>query len=79
MVATATIDIEALRAARRKTGLTNMLVRQPFQVYADNYASTVFHPKNLLLKDGQARVPERGELTKWQLADIERLGKTGII
>lgn len=79
MVATATIDIEALRAARRRTGLTNMLVRQPFQLYADRYQETVFHPKNLLLKDGKVRVPEKGELTKFQLADIERLGKSGII
>jgi predicted amidohydrolase len=79
MVATATIDIEALRAARRKTGLTNMLVRQPFQLYAGNYASTVFHPKNLLLDGGRVRAPEKGELTKFQLADIERLGKSGII
>jgi predicted amidohydrolase len=79
MVATATIDIEALRAARRRTGLANMLVRQPFQLYADNYENTVFHPKNLLLADGKVRVPEKGESTRWQLADIERLGKSGII
>ncbi|GMW08009.1 MAG: nitrilase-related carbon-nitrogen hydrolase [Gammaproteobacteria bacterium] len=79
MVATATIDIEALRATRRRTGLTNMLVRQPFQLYAERYASTVFHPKNLLLRDGKARIPEKGELTKFQLADIERLGRDGLI
>ncbi|MBM4197293.1 MAG: nitrilase [Gammaproteobacteria bacterium] len=79
MVATATIDLAALRAARRKTGLTNMLVRQPFQVYAKSYAGAVFHPQNLLLKDGVVRVPERGELTANQLADIERLAKEGRI
>ncbi len=79
MVATATIDIEALRATRRRTGLTNMLVRQPFQLYAERYASTVFHPKNLLLSDGKVRVPGKGELTKFQLADIERLGRDGVI
>jgi predicted amidohydrolase len=79
MVATATLDLEALRAARRKTGLTNMLVRQPFQVYAEQYARTIFHPKNLLLADGRARAPEKGESTRWQLADIDRLSKNGII
>ena len=79
MVATATIDLDALRAARRKSGLTNMLVRQPFQVYAESYAKTVFHPKNLLLEDGKVRVPGKGEARGWQLADIERLGKNGII
>ena len=79
MVATATIDLDALRAARRKTGLTNMLVRQPFQAYASSYAKTVFHPANLLLEDGQVREPALGEPVKWQLADIERLGKAKII
>ena len=66
-------------AARRRTGLTNMLVRQPFQAYAESYAQTVFHQKNQLLKDGKVRVPEKGELTQWQVADIKRLGDKGII
>ncbi len=79
MVATATIDLEALRAARRKSGLTNMLVRQPFQAYAESYAKTVFHPKNLLLEGGKVRTPGKGEAVAWQLADIERLAKTGVI
>lgn len=79
MVATATIDLEALRAARRRGGLTNMLVRQPFQAYAESYAKTVFHPKNLLLAGGQVRVPDKGELTKFQQADIERLDRDGVI
>lgn len=74
MVACATLDIGALRATRRKTGLSNVLVRQPFQAYASMYAETVFHPANQLLdQDGRARVPAKGELTQWQRADIERL------
>jgi len=79
MVATATIDLDALRAARRRTGLTNMLVRQPFQAYAESYARTVFHPKNLLLAGAQVRVPEKGELARWQADDIGRLDREGII
>jgi predicted amidohydrolase len=79
MVATATIDLDALRAIRRRTGLTNMLVRQPFQAYAESYARSIFHPKNLLLKDGEARVPGKGESTAWQSADITRLSDAGII
>jgi len=79
MVATATIDIGALRAARRKTGLTNMLVRQPFQVYAKSYAATVFHPANNLLANGAVRSPDKGELTRLQVADIERLSRDGLI
>lgn len=79
MVASATIDLDALRAARRHTGLTNMLVRQPFQAYAESYARTVFHPANRLLDGGQVHTPARGELTRWQVADIEALGKARII
>jgi hypothetical protein len=79
MTAYATIDLDALRAVRRKTGLANVLVRQPFQAYADAYARTEFHPRNLLLGGGTVRVPERGELTTWQRADIERLAGQGRI
>lgn len=75
MVANATIDLAALRANRRKTGLTNMLVRQPFQAYAESYAATVFHEHNHLLEGGTVRVPEPGELQSWQQADIDRLAK----
>jgi predicted amidohydrolase len=79
MVAYATLDIEALRAARRKTGLTNMLVRQPFQAYAESYAGTEFHPRNLLLSGNDVRVPERRDFHGWQRADIERLARSGKI
>ncbi len=79
MVAYATIDLAALRACRRKTGLANVLARQPFQAYAETYAGTVFHPANLLLDGGRPRVPERGELVGWQQADIERLARLGLI
>ncbi|MEO8444591.1 MAG: nitrilase-related carbon-nitrogen hydrolase [Gammaproteobacteria bacterium] len=77
MVAYATIDLGALRACRRKTGLSNVLSRQPYQAYAASYRDTMFHAPNALLKDGVARVPERREFTEWQKADIERLAKAG--
>jgi predicted amidohydrolase len=79
MVAYATIDLAALRACRRKTGLTNVLVRQPLQAYAASYADTAFHPANLLLDGGTVRVPERREFSEWQRADIERLVKRGLL
>jgi predicted amidohydrolase len=79
MIANATIDIGALRACRQRTGLTNVLVRQPFQAYADSYRDTVFHPANLLLDKGTVRVPARGELSSLQQADIERLTRAGLI
>ena len=79
MVATATIDLGALRAARRRTGLTNMLVRQPFQAYAASYAATVFHAHNGLLAGGRPRAPAKGEMAGWQQADIDRLARDGVI
>lgn len=77
MVAYATIDLGALRACRRKTGLTNVLVRQPLQAYAESYRATTIHPANLLLDGGTVRAPERREFSDWQRADIERLVKNG--
>ncbi|MEO7386568.1 MAG: nitrilase-related carbon-nitrogen hydrolase [Gammaproteobacteria bacterium] len=77
MVAYATIDLAALRACRRKTGLSNVLSRQPYQAYAESYRDTVFHAPNALLKDGVVRVPERREFSEWQRADIQRLAKAG--
>ena len=75
MVANATIDLAALRARRSKAGMTNLLSRQPFQAYADSYAQTVFHARNHLLDGDTVRVPERGEFSRWQREDIERLTK----
>jgi predicted amidohydrolase len=48
MVATAAIDIGALRNRRRQSGLSNTLVRQPFQAYAASYLETVFHARGQL-------------------------------
>ena len=79
MVAYATLDLGALRACRRKTGLSNVLSRQPLQAYAESYRQTVIRPANLLLDGGKARAPERREFTEWQLADIERLVKRRVL
>ncbi|UCG71674.1 MAG: hypothetical protein JSV45_10435 [Chromatiales bacterium] len=79
MVANATIDLAALREARRRTGLINMLSRQPFQAYAESYAAAEFRAPNALLKDGDVRVPAREAFVAGQRADIERLAKSGLI
>ena len=79
MVANATIDLAALREARRRTGLINMLSRQPFQAYAESYANVEFRAPNALLQGGEVRVPERADFVGGQRADIERLGKLGLI
>lgn len=79
MVANATIDLPALRDLRRKTGLTNVLVRQPFQAYADSYRDTEFRPGNRMLVDGEVRTPERADFEQWQRSDIDSLSKRKII
>jgi len=79
MVAYATIDLAALRACRRKTGLTNVLVRQPFQAYGSSYQEAAFHPPNLLLDGSKVRIPQRREFNEWQRADIERLVARGLL
>lgn len=79
MVANATIDLAALREARRRTGLINMLSRQPFQAYAESYANAEFRAPNALLKDGTVRVPEREAFVEGQRGDIARLAKAGLI
>jgi hypothetical protein len=79
MVANATIDLAALRARRRQTGLTNTLVRQPFQAYAESYRQAAFRPANRSLSGNQVLTPERADFAAWQQADIERLSKLGLI
>lgn len=79
MVANATIDLAALRATRRQTGLTNMLARQPFQAYAESYANAKFRAPNSLLDKGRVRTPERDDFVSGQRADIGRLADKGLI
>jgi predicted amidohydrolase len=79
MVANATIDLAALREARRRTGLINMLSRQPFQAYADSYANAPFRAPNAFLDNGRVKTPERQDFVGGQRADIERLARAGLI
>lgn len=79
MAAYATIDLAALRACRLKTGLTNVLSRQPCAAYADTYRQAGFRLPNQLLEGGSVRVPERREFGEWQRADIARLRDRGLL
>lgn len=78
--ATAEIDLGALRRERRKTGLSNTLVRQRFEAYAESYAKHSFQPANsLLTKSGRLKVPNRKHFAEAQEAVIARLDKKGVI
>jgi predicted amidohydrolase len=80
MVSHALINLQSLRATRRRTGLTNMVSRLPLQVFAESYRDIVFRGCGRLSQpDGSYRVPTRGEMNAWQEADIEELTRRGLI
>jgi predicted amidohydrolase len=75
MVASAMVDLGALRRHRRQTGMSNLLSRQRFDLYVPMYASHTFTPPD------QAREPiqSRAELLTLQEQTIARLIQTGVI
>jgi predicted amidohydrolase len=76
----AVIDIGAVRRTRRRTAMANVMSRQPFQIYANSYASHSFHQGNFLLKEGKVlEPPPRDEFRRRQAANIERLVKAGLL
>lgn len=76
MVAFAEVDLGALRRARRRPGMGNLVARNRFQAYADTYASARFHPAGGL---GEGRRPERAWFLEAQRSVIDRLADEGII
>ncbi|ANY21110.1 Aliphatic amidase [Tsuneonella dongtanensis] len=75
----ATIDLAALRAARRTPAMTNSLARQRPSLFAGVYADAPGQDANAMLDGGTARVPERDDFRRMQTAMIEKLVKAGVI
>lgn len=75
MVASATLDLNALRHERHRAGMPNMLARQRFELFAESYAQHSFYPANTLL----SAKPERAHFIRTQQETIEKLDKLGII
>ena len=73
------IDIAALRAARRKNGMTNFLSRQRLALFAPVYGADTHQPADSLMKDGQATIPDRDHFVRVQEQIIDRLSKEGLI
>lgn len=71
----ADIDIAALRAQRRKPGMTNQLARQRLELFQRAYAGSV-QPADSL---GDGKPPERDHFLRVQQNVIERLSKDGLI
>ncbi len=75
--AVADIDIHALRYRRSRTGMDNMLARQPMELYASQYAKLHMHLKGSL-GDG-SNPPAKDFYIKRQADVITKLKKNGVI
>jgi predicted amidohydrolase len=80
MTAHSQIDLNALRAHRRRPAMGNTLARQRFEAFAQSYAELGSQKANALLdEDGTIRVPERQHFIKTQTQAIADLIKNGVI
>lgn len=70
------IDIELLRAARRKPGMTNTLARQRLELFNTVYGGDAVYPANSLAADV---APQRSHFQQTLAATIESLSDRGII
>ncbi len=75
----ADLDINALRAQRRKPGMSNFLARQRLELFAPIYGGQAPQPANSLIADGLVKVPDRDHFLKVQEQVIDRLSKDGLI
>lgn len=71
----ADIDIHALRAARRKPGMTNYLARQRTELFAAAYAGATHQRADSLA----AVAPDRDHFRRVHDATIDRLAREGLI
>ena len=79
LTAFADIDIAALRAMRRKPGMTNTLSRQRTEAFAAVYAAATHQPADALIAGGDMIVPDREHFKRVQAETIERLSRAGLI
>jgi predicted amidohydrolase len=75
----ADIDLSALRAARRKPGMTNTLSRQRNALFAATYAADTHQRADSLIENGIVKIPDRDHFKRVSEATIERLVKDGLI
>ncbi|MDG2243027.1 MAG: nitrilase-related carbon-nitrogen hydrolase [Rhodospirillaceae bacterium] len=77
--ASAMLDMDSLRKVRKHSGMTNLLSRQPFDLYAQQYGRHTFVEPNGMLENGEVKVPGRAFFVQRQQEVLERLGKEGIL
>ena len=74
--ANAIIDLPALRAARQRTGMANLLSRQPFDAYEQAYTDTDWATPNAMAGQGMLSRPE---VIERQRQVIRRLQRDGVL
>ncbi len=79
MVANFSIDIEALRRARKKPGMGNVLARQRLELFAATYAGSIYPANNMLDADGKPTVPDRAHFMAMQKQSIGNLVAHGVL
>ena len=79
MVAHAEIDVMAVRRARAKPGMANVLARQRLELFADFYAGSVYPANTMLAADGSVTVPARPHFMAMQQRAIEVLRQRGVL
>ena len=79
MCANAEIDICALRSARSRPGMVNMLARQRLELFASTYSNKHVYPANNMLGEDGVTVPDRKHLETTMKTTIARLLEQGII
>src|SRR6266540_933036 len=72
--ATAMVDVEKLREARRDTTMRNRLLRSRFEIYVPVYAQAVFYPANQFAETPMANWQETGSVGQTALRNMIRQG-----
>ncbi len=78
-VANATLDLAALRAWRRRPGMSNLLSRQALDLYAEIYATADIRRRNGLLDGDRIVIPERSYFAQRQAEVLARLRERQLI
>ncbi len=77
----ASVDLRALREARRTPAMTNYLARQRPALFAEAFAAAAapFHGPGGMMQDGAAVIPDRDYFKRTQGDVIDRLDAAGLI
>lgn len=80
MTAHASIDLNAQRKYRRRPGMSNMLSRQRFELFAESYATLGSQKANALLdQNKELKTPTREHFLGAQQTAIQKLIEDGVI